>query len=512
MPDPPSTMSSDNEHHQAEEKATILCAQVQVIKDNIVSRSQSEDLIVIDPLDFTRFKKWTITIVVSMFAMLVSSSGTSFPMGTPSMIRDLSCTPTEATLGFSLFCLGFGILPLFTAAFSEEFGRLPLYNFSLAIFLGMHLVPALSSNVIGIAASRFIHGAAGSTGVVTAAGTIADIWQTSERGIAMLLFSCVAFSGNGLGAFVAGWIETRPSLGWRWIQVGVPFFILLVLTLEETRIGVITKTARLKAEQSKAKHLDSTTRKYPFSFIARLFTRHGENSVVGDREKNGVLDDIATSTCSTTKNDMGLVLAADCVGAFLGASTNPIQERLYKKYHARKGPQARLFVSCVAGLVFPLSMFIFAWCTTDGVFTAPPIGGSTQGTISALIGLLIALTIYIWSVFMIYLATFNYLADCYGTYASSALAAQGLFRNVTATFMPLIAEPVMFPRLGGYRRAIFLFSGLAFGLSWVPFVLYRYGDRILARSRVASAQNKAPIRLAPDLNPETKRTARSIDV
>ena len=43
------------------------------------------------------------------------------------MIRDLHCTQLQATIGLSVFTLGFGVVPLVTSSFSEEFGRLPLY-------------------------------------------------------------------------------------------------------------------------------------------------------------------------------------------------------------------------------------------------------------------------------------------------------------------------------------------------------------------------------------------------
>ena len=51
------------------------------------------------------------------------------------MERDLNCTQFQATLGISLYALGFGIVPLVTASFSEEFGRQPLYLWSGVGFL-----------------------------------------------------------------------------------------------------------------------------------------------------------------------------------------------------------------------------------------------------------------------------------------------------------------------------------------------------------------------------------------
>lgn len=59
------------------------------------------------------------------------------------MMNDLNCTQFQATLGLSLYCLGFGVLPLLTSSLSEDFGRLPLYYVSVAGFLLMHVMTAL---------------------------------------------------------------------------------------------------------------------------------------------------------------------------------------------------------------------------------------------------------------------------------------------------------------------------------------------------------------------------------
>lgn len=64
-------------------------------------------------------------------------------MGFPSMTRDLNCTRFQATIGLSVYALGFGVVPLVTASFSEEFGRQPLYIYSGIGFLLMYMMVAL---------------------------------------------------------------------------------------------------------------------------------------------------------------------------------------------------------------------------------------------------------------------------------------------------------------------------------------------------------------------------------
>lgn len=59
------------------------------------------------------------------------------------MTKDLNCTPFQATIGLSIYSLGFGIVPLVTTSFSEEVGRRPLYIVSLLGHTLMHIMVAL---------------------------------------------------------------------------------------------------------------------------------------------------------------------------------------------------------------------------------------------------------------------------------------------------------------------------------------------------------------------------------
>lgn len=56
------------------------------------------------------------------------------------MMKDLNCTNFEATMGLSLYALGYGIVPLVSSSFSEEFGRFPVYLASGLGFVLMYVV------------------------------------------------------------------------------------------------------------------------------------------------------------------------------------------------------------------------------------------------------------------------------------------------------------------------------------------------------------------------------------
>ena len=67
----------------------------------------------------------------------------SYTMGVPTMVDDLHCSTFAATVGLSVYPIGFGFVPLFTSSLSEEFGRFPLYIVTTFLFMLTHVMMAL---------------------------------------------------------------------------------------------------------------------------------------------------------------------------------------------------------------------------------------------------------------------------------------------------------------------------------------------------------------------------------
>lgn len=131
-------------------------------------------------------------------------------------------------------------------------------------------------------------------------------------------------------------------------------------------------------------------------------------------------------------------------------------------------PEARLYFTCVTSILLPAGLFLFGFAARPDIhWIAPAIGIalSTMGILS------------------IYLAVFNYFADTYHRYASSALAAQSFCRNIVGGAFPLVTG-ALFNNLGA-ARATGMLGAIAVGLTVVPWVLVFYGERIRARSPFA---------------------------
>lgn len=77
----------------------------------------------------------------------------------------------------------------------------------------------------------------------------------------------------------------------------------------------------------------------------------------------------------------------------------------------------------------------------------------------------------------------TYLAETYLTYAASALAGHTIIRSLAGAVFPLFSTQ-LFENLG-INWAGTLLGGFALVLAPMPFLFYRYGKRIRAKSRFA---------------------------
>ncbi|KXX74626.1 putative drug/proton antiporter YHK8 [Madurella mycetomatis] len=145
--------------------------------------------------------------------------------------------------------------------------------------------------------------------------------------------------------------------------------------------------------------------------------------------------------------------------------------RFLRRRFPAEAPESRLYFACLTSTLLPIGLFVFGFTALPDIhWTAPQMG-------------LVLATMGIMS---IYLAVFNYFADTYHKYASSALAAQSFCRNVLGGAFPL-ATVALYKNLGEAKAGALL-GGIATALTIVPWVLVFFGRRIRARSRFASLE------------------------
>ncbi|KAF4594446.1 Major facilitator superfamily domain, general substrate transporter [Ophiocordyceps camponoti-floridani] len=138
-----------------------------------------------------------------------------------------------------------------------------------------------------------------------------------------------------------------------------------------------------------------------------------------------------------------------------------------RRHFPVEAPEARLYMTCLSTLLLPL-----------GLAVALVLPRYTEKYGEAL-----GMGIATWGIFSIYLASLNYLADAYGTYASSALASPNFCRNMTGGSFQLLTA-AMLSNLGRLGVGAVLGS-IAALLSVTPWVFVFFGERMRASSKFA---------------------------
>ncbi|KAI0031647.1 MFS general substrate transporter [Vararia minispora EC-137] len=451
-----------------------------------------------NPVFFSKWKKWAITLTGCYLTIIVTAASSSYATGFTSMVADLQSNFYLAGVGISVYALGFGVVPIFAAPISEEIGRRPLFIGAATVLVIAHIMIGAARNMATVLVGRFLVGSAGSMAAMVG-GSIADIWQVHERGIPLALFSFSAIGGTGIGPVASGWIEMDSRFQWRWIQwfhlIAAGLCLLFIIAfMTETRSSVLlTRRARsLRKDTSDSRYKSKAEIDMPnlktllYISITRtphiLFTEPIVLSISGWIGLAwgilfGIIESIAPAFKSAhgfTIGQAGTVYLALVIGALLGVVSCFHQEHLYQGGVKKRGPEARLYWPMVAGLIFPAGMLIYAWTT----FPKVPWIAMTTG-----------LTLFMWATFQIFNASYAYIADCYGSYASSAIAGLNLFRNLVATAFPLFTTQY-FEALG-YNWGNTILGIVALVLAPIPFVLFIYGPRIRAASPVSKRLTRA---------------------
>jgi DHA1 family multidrug resistance protein-like MFS transporter len=135
-------------------------------------------------------------------------------------------------------------------------------------------------------------------------------------------------------------------------------------------------------------------------------------------------------------------------------------------------PEKRLPPAMVGGFFVPICLFWFGWSSRSSVHWIVPIVGSGFFSIAA---------------FLLFNAALPYLSDTYAEYTASVFAGNDLMRSAFGAGFPLFAT-AMYTRLGvGWASSLLAFLGIAF--IPIPFVLYKYGQRLRQKSKLAKKDN-----------------------
>ncbi|KAH7024968.1 major facilitator superfamily domain-containing protein [Microdochium trichocladiopsis] len=437
-----------------------------------------------NPRNWPAWRKWLTVAAIIPVDLSVSWGASGFSPAMHSFREHFSISTTVATLGLSLYILGLAFGPMSLAPLSEFFGRSIVYNASYAVFLVLLAVTALVDNLVAFMVLRFLSGLFACVTVANFGGTIADLWPHYETGVAMSLYLWAATCGSPSGFLIMSLVaEGRrwQDVFWALFTICSVFWIIMLLAVRETRHTTILKRRRRSLARSHrtVRELFQIALARPFRFLATeaivifaalyhgylfglSFLFNGIFMLVFGHEGHGF-----------SIPGVGFAFLGLVTGISAGVLTNTWQERRYLRAVGEAGganiPEARVHLAKTAAVLFPVSMFCFAWTTFTWI---PPI-----------VPILVS-GVWGWCFYTMILMTVVYIGDSYGVYSASALAGTALIRNIAGAAFPLFGHHLM--KQLGFQWGATLLAVLGVPLVPIPFVLARYGPAIRRRSPWAS--------------------------
>ncbi|KAF2641644.1 MFS general substrate transporter [Massarina eburnea CBS 473.64] len=466
------------------------------------------------PFEWPKRRKSMIIWVACIITALTAFSAGAYSPGVGQMTQEWHVSKVAAFVGITMFTCGFAVAPMVLAPFSEINGRRPVFIASGILFVICQLCTGLTQSYAGMLVVRFFTGVGGSTFSTMVGGIVSDIYHTADRNTPMALFSGAALFGTGCGPLVCGFIAQNTS--WRWI-----FYIQTILCgLMVALICVVFKETRgsvLLSRKARALNKWYEAREAAGYYGFNMPTEGGTKServrwkVKEDDDRTSLSKSIGISLYRPfhllltepvvfwfslwvsfswavlyltlaaiplvfqrnhgfSLQQANSVFAAMCVGSIIATILSIYQENIARKHgKLTSTPEGRLYFACVESACMPIGLFMFGWTSFSGIHWIVPA---------------IAISIATIGIFTVYLSVFNYLADTYHRYASSALAAQSFCRNMLGGVFPLITTQ-MYTKLT-FGGASSLLGGIGTLLTLVPWILVFYGPRIRARSKFAS--------------------------
>ncbi|KAL2220918.1 major facilitator superfamily domain-containing protein [Thermoascus aurantiacus ATCC 26904] len=448
-----------------------------------------------NPVNWSEKMKFYV-LTTGMMQVLNSTIGSSLPSGAISYIaEDFNITNQEdLVLPISLFLVGYVVGPLFWGPLSEFYGRKRPLLITFILFNIFTLACAVARTFTSFLIFRLFNGIMASAPIAIVGGLYADVHNDpTKRGRTMAYFMACTTFGPIVGPWVSGFVSV---VSWRWsFWIGLicgGITLPLLVFIPETYAPVIL--------QRRAKMLRIET---------------GNNSIVAplDLENRDlkqalkvtltrpvrmmIYESIVSFTClylsvayaifylyfqaypiifqgiyGMSTGVAGLCFLPIGVGAFIACGIFLWYDSFLAKAKARGAKWSeieeyrRLPLACVGGPLYVVSLFWIGWTASPNIHWAVPM---VSGIIFGI------------GYMLIFMAMINYLADAYETFAASAQSAASCCRSIFGAVLPLAAKP-MFNNLG-VHWACSLMAFLSLGLSIVPFVFIRYGDRIRANSQ-----------------------------
>jgi DHA1 family multidrug resistance protein-like MFS transporter len=341
------------------------------------------------PLNWTLHKKVSTTLLYGLVTMTATWASSSYSAGTSQISEQFHVGSQTATLGTSLYLVGFGLGPLLWAPLSEVYGRRIAVLAPMFVAMCFSFATATAKDFQTIMITRFFGAFFAAAPVTNTGGVLGDLYTPEFRGIAMAGYAMAVVGGPTVGPIVSAAVVAQPWLGWRWTEylTGIlqGFILLLgIIFIDESYPPklLIAKARRLRHETGNwALHakfeewdvnITELAKKFlfrpvqllctPICFLVALYASFCYGILY---MQLGSVPIIFGEIRGWGAIPSTLPFLALTLGAFTGCGINIVNQLYYNKaYHANSEhavPEKRLPPMMLGAVVFAGSLFITGW-------------------------------------------------------------------------------------------------------------------------------------------------------
>ncbi|KJZ78050.1 hypothetical protein HIM_02687 [Hirsutella minnesotensis 3608] len=456
-----------------------------------------------NPHNWTNGKRALIGFVLCLYTFVVYTSSAIYTSSIEGVMLEFSVGQIDATLGLSLYVLGYGIGPLIFSPLSEipRIGRSPVYAVTMFLFVVLSIPTAFAPNFAGLLVLRFLQGFFGSPCLASGGASLGDMYSLAALPYAMVAWVSAAYCGPALGPLLSGFAV--PVKGWRWslyesIWASAPVFLAMLVVLPETstpnillrrakRLRELTGNARFQSQSEidqanmrvSSIALDALIKPIEITFKdpAVLFVQIYTAIIYGIYYSFfEVFPLVYPVDYHMTLGQIGLVFLCILVSCIIGIALYCGYLYFYMQPRIEKFgfpvQENRLVPALPAAFGPTIGLFLFAWTANASIhWIVPTIG----------------ITIYGTTCFVVMQCIFVYVPLSYPKYAASLFAANDFFRSALACGSVIFAHP-LFGNLG-VAKGVSLLGGLSvIGIVGI-WLLYFYGARLRSLSKFAVSDN-----------------------
>jgi len=465
-----------------------------------------------NPLNWSKPRKFFVTGLLCLLTFSVYMGSAIYTPGVELIAEYFGVGTVTATLGLTLFVLGYGLGPMIGLSSASEIpaiGRSLPYLITLFLFVILQIPTALVNNIAGFMILRFLAGLFGSPPLATGGASIGDMYGPRSRPLAIGVWGLSAVCGPVLGPLIGGFAAQSFGVqGWRWtiwplLMLSGFSLIVLLITLPETsssnilyrraaRLRKVTGNPHLKTKgeifsdglTGKELALMTFVRPFTLSFTQPIVL--GINLHIG--LVYGILylwfeafPIVFVQTYGFNLGEQGLAFMGIFIGAILTYFAFFIwvkksYQPVYDRQNGKVAPEKWLEPSLLGAWFIPLCMFGFGWTANASIPWIVPIILSSFFSVGT---------------FLLFQSGLSYLGDCYPEYIASVYAGNDFFRASIGAALPLVGR-AMFNNLqkNGPREfpvawGCVLIGCISILMGPIPLILYKFGPKLREKSQYA---------------------------